>query len=426
MEKEIFLVEELENRLAAEAILYLDKVEELWGTNKFDPIYFGKLLAGRLYGEFVNLIHDRIRPLNSHEANRYLTLSFTQFKTHTPDKREKDFWAKYWQVKWSQNNNGDEVLFDDKKYVKHIWTHYTNQFKSYKEETEKALDDYKAGILGSQPTQSNTNLAIPDPIRYEAYRNYLNQFKYNYPYLRTVFDFKYSMRDYLDYLKTEILDNLITLSKDDRRVYLNKLKYELENNKQHAYTSQETIDEWLTKYNVESEEAIMAGNKNNTLYTILTSDVPEFEAEFAEDYNRDTHGIQTDFYNFYYGFYLDTAIAFIIEQINELNPLQILSSNSSHVLQPVAAIIPKLKTNLSVPQLAYLFKALMDLNPPIFDIKTKKELYLFIESNFTTKGKDDEGPTFKKLNNLYSDVDKSVAVFWAEKFKKMLEEARKV
>lgn len=420
MEKEIFLVEELENRLAAEAILYLDKVEELWGTDKFNPIYFGNLLAGRLYGEFVNLIRDRIRPLNSHEANRYLTLSFTQFKTHTPDKREKDFWAKYWQVKWSQNNNGDEVLFDDKKYVKHIWTHYTNQFESYKEETEKALDDYKAGILGSQPTQSNTNLAIPDPIRYEAYRNYLNQFKYNYPYLRTVFDFKYSMRDYLDYLKTEILDNLITLSKDDRKVYLNKLKYELENNKQHAYTSQETIDEWLTKYNVESEEAIMAGNKNNILYTILTSDVPEFEAEFAEDYNRDTHGIQTDFYNFYYGFYLDKAIEFILEQINNLNP-----SFESQFPKPSTTAFPKLKTALSVPQLALLFKMLNDLKPNVFEIKSEAELHRFISANFETKRSKEEGISTDKLRILFNQPDNKAADFWEKHFYTLIVEIKK-
>ncbi len=86
----------------------------------------------------------------------------------------------------------------------------------------------------------------------------------------------------------------------------------------------------------------------------------------------------------------------------------------------------RLKTNLNVPQLAYMFKLLMDAKPAIFNIKTNNELYKFIEANFSTIGKTDAGPTEVRLNNLYSNVDKSTANFWVERLKKMLEDARNI
>jgi hypothetical protein len=425
MDKEIFLVEELENRLAIEAVQYMHKVEELWETNKFEPTYFDTYITGPLYGEFIQAIYDRIKPLNSHEANRFLTLSVAQFKTHTPERREKDFILNYWHTKWFPNAMGDDVSEHDEKYAKHVWRHYTNHFHLYKDAAEKGLEDFKAGLLGSQPAQVKTNGTMTEPIKYEAFNHYLNQFKYNYPYRTAVFDFKFSMRDYLDYFKTEILDNIIILSKDDRKAYLNKLKYELENKKQHAYTTQETIDEWLAKYNVESEEAIRAGKKDNELYTILTSEPPEFEDEFAENFNRDTHGIQTDFYNYYYGFYLDTAITFIVEQINELNPLQSLSSNGSQAHQILSTATPKLKTDLSVPQLALLFKMLNDLKPNIFEVKSEAELHRFISANFETKKSKEDGISTDKLRILFNQPDSKAANFWEKHFYTLIAEIKK-
>jgi hypothetical protein len=46
---------------------------------------------------------------------------------------------------------------------------------------------------------------------------------------------------------------------------------------------------------------------------------------------------------------------------------------------------PPIKTNLSVGDLALLFRMLFELKPDIFDVKTKAELFRFISSNFTTK-----------------------------------------
>lgn len=87
---------------------------------------------------------------------------------------------------------------------------------------------------------------------------------------------------------------------------------------------------------------------------------------------------------------------------------------------------PKLKTNLTVPQLAYLFRLLNDLNPNIFDIEDKTDLSDFIANNFITKATESKGISPQNIYNKFSNVEKVTAKFWAEKLQKMLQEARKV
>ncbi len=425
MGREIFLVEELENRLAREAVLYLVEGKELFQNNNLDPNYFRTLLTGKVYSEFISSIYDKLKPLNNHEANRFLTLSVIQFKTHTPDKRLKEFFAKYWDEKWSYSDSDDEVKFNDEKYVTHIWDNYIRQFPLYREATKNVLEDFKAGLLGPQPTQSNTQLAIPDPIRYEAFKHYLNQFKHDEPLSISALEFKYSMRNSLVYLKTEILDNLITLSKDDRRVYLNKLRNELENKNYYAFTSQETIDNWFATFNVASEEKSPSKEGENRLYTILTVGIPLSEVMATDDVYREARHIQTDFYNYYYGIFLNYALEFIVDQINQLNPLYtpIVEELSPPLLNENNL---KLKTNLSVPQLALLFKMLNDLKPNIFEIKYEADLLRFISANFETKRSKEEGISTDKLRILFNQPDSKAADFWEKHFYTLIAEIKKI
>ena len=77
---EILIVEELENRLAIEAVDYKRKVDELWETHKFDPTYFDSFISGPLLNEFTKSVYERIKPLNNQVINQYLNLSLQQFK----------------------------------------------------------------------------------------------------------------------------------------------------------------------------------------------------------------------------------------------------------------------------------------------------------------------------------------------------------
>ena len=78
----------------------------------------------------------------------------------------------------------------------------------------------------------------------------------------------------------------------------------------------------------------------------------------------------------------------------------------------VTSTNPKLKTNLSVPELALLFKLLKDLKPNIFDIKSEAELHRFISTNFETKRTGDKDISTQKLRSQFNQPESKAAEFW--------------
>jgi hypothetical protein len=148
-DEEIFIVEELENRLAIEAVEYKRKIDNLWETHKFDPTYFDSFISGPLLNEFSKSIYERIRPLNNQEINRYLSLSLQQFKTHTPPKRHKAFLLNYHNTYWYPNVMEYKENEYDAKYATHVWKHYNNHFQTFKDTFQKIYDDFRAGLVGT-------------------------------------------------------------------------------------------------------------------------------------------------------------------------------------------------------------------------------------------------------------------------------------
>lgn len=249
MDEEIFLVDELENRLVIEALRYKEYFESFWTEQKFDPEYFSQFLTVTCLAEYVEAIYERIRPLNAHEINRYLTFSLNQFSTHTPENRVEAIERKYWREYWFPNEVTGTLSDWDKKYVGHFLKHYTKHFHLFKEATEKAIADFKAGFLGAPPVHVQT------------------------PALQVQHD--------------------------------------------------------------------------------------------------------------------------------------------------------KMKTSLTVPQLAYLFKLLSELKPDIFDAKSKAEIHRFISANFTTKGTDGKDISVDKLRQLFNEPDPDAAVWWQKHFYTLIAEAKK-
>jgi len=148
-DEEIFIVEELENRLAIEAVEYKRKIDNLWETHKFDPTYFDSFISGPLLNEFSKSIYERIRPLNNQEIIRYLNLSLQQFKTHTPPKRHKAFLLNYHNTYWFPNVMEYKENEYDAKYATHVWKHYNNHFQTFKDTIQKIYDDFRAGLVGT-------------------------------------------------------------------------------------------------------------------------------------------------------------------------------------------------------------------------------------------------------------------------------------
>ncbi len=92
----------------------------------------------------------------------------------------------------------------------------------------------------------------------------------------------------------------------------------------------------------------------------------------------------------------------------------------------VTSTNPKLKTNLSVPELALLFKLLKDLKPTIFDVKSEAELHRFISANFETKRTGDKDISTQKLRSQFNQPDCKAAEFWEEKLRLMLADVKKM
>ncbi|WP_156832009.1 hypothetical protein [Kaistella palustris] len=81
----------------------------------------------------------------------------------------------------------------------------------------------------------------------------------------------------------------------------------------------------------------------------------------------------------------------------------------------------KLKTNLSVKELAYLFRVLYD--EEIIDSKHKTDIFNFIAENFSSKQKEDISAN--SIKNAFDTPDFNTVDFWQEKFTHFMQKARK-
>lgn len=86
----------------------------------------------------------------------------------------------------------------------------------------------------------------------------------------------------------------------------------------------------------------------------------------------------------------------------------------------------KLKTNLSVPELALLFKLLKDLKPNLFELKSEAELYRFISTNFETKRTGENDISKQKLRILFNKPDSKAAEFWETNLRLLLADVKKI
>jgi oligoribonuclease (3'-5' exoribonuclease) len=96
------------------------------------------------------------------------------------------------------------------------------------------------------------------------------------------------------------------------------------------------------------------------------------------------------------------------------------------LLNPDIKITPKLKTDLSVPQLSLVFKMINDLKPTIFNTKSDAELFRFISANFQTKKSTEKGISTQKLRNEFNNPDLKAIEFWEKHLHTMLSNIRKL
>lgn len=89
-------------------------------------------------------------------------------------------------------------------------------------------------------------------------------------------------------------------------------------------------------------------------------------------------------------------------------------STSEHTSQ-------RLKTNLSVKELTYLFRALHD--EKIVESRQKTDIFNFIADNFSSKQKDEISAN--SIKNAFDIPDYNAVDFWQEKFTHLMQKAKK-
>lgn len=398
------LVELLESRLAQEAAVYRKRIDQSKGAEKHDKTYFTKFVSETLISEFKKWIYLRVNKLNNFEINKFLTLSIDQFNSFKPESRkskiEKLYIIELWHPETAPNNKLSKY---EKSFLQTAIRPYERFFSTFLSITEKALIDFKAGIIGV----STTFQSVPpseqnkDKISFRDFKNFLSHLEYNYPYRVDVISFKYNIAEDVDYLKKEILNNFISISTEEKIAYLDRLKYELETFTAYANTKEEDIKVFLYKYNITEDEIFSHKKIDNDLYNILSNEPPSFSETSAPEYNQDTAVAQTTFYNYYYGCAINQILEYIAEH----------EAKVSAALNPVKPYA-KIKTNLSVSQLAFMFRALFDNK--IIPASNKTELFKTIAEVFQTKGKDD--PSKNSIKNKFDTPDTNAVEFWDEKF----------
>jgi hypothetical protein len=93
-------------------------------------------------------------------------------------------------------------------------------------------------------------------------------------------------------------------------------------------------------------------------------------------------------------------------------------------INPQFKSTPKLKTELSVPQLSLLFKMINDLKPKILNTKSDAELFRFISANFQTKKSSEKGISTQKLRNEFNTPELKSIEFWEKHLHTMLSNIR--
>jgi hypothetical protein len=172
----------------------------------------------------------------------------------------------------------------------------------------------------------------------------------------------------------------------------------------------------LKKYNIPIPLDDILETENKILFEILSSIPRQVNGKFTFDYNEQWHEIQLLYFDYYFSRSLKRLHQFLAEQQEELNPTTYLPKIEKL----------KLKTNLSVPQLALIFKMLNDIKPSIFNVNSEAELHRFISANFETKQSKEEGISTDKLRILFNQPDSKAADFWEKHLYTILAEIKKL
>lgn len=101
---------------------------------------------------------------------------------------------------------------------------------------------------------------------------------------------------------------------------------------------------------------------------------------------------------------------------------KLLENSNKKLHLNLPSIGNKLKVNLSVKELTFLFRILKEKE--LIQAETLTEIYRFIAANFITKAKDDISED--SIKNNYNTIDPKTAAMWTEHFRSWVSDAKKI
>lgn len=316
-----------------------------------------------------------VRNFLSGEINDVLDVLKLKFKTL---KSIEEIYYSYWE----------EIIIDgeygiDNKFMNHFIKYMAlaerlNTFKSLleyqKEETKSEETNEIYDLLNTIRTKDHTDLQLYDIVKERTQLN----------------------KDALQYLYKDIEVYLFG-EKDDF-----ECKYSEDETKQ-------AIEDLKAKGHSEDDLIMLGYIRKSKAFNVATNDM---DLDFTY-INKEKIFFPLEFFPIYQ---LQGLINAELSKIKEKEEL----------LNPHIKSTPKLKTDLSVPQLSLVFKMINDLKPKVFNTKSDAELFRFISANFQTKKSSEKGISTQKLRNEFNNPDLKAIEFWEKHLHTMLSNIRKL
>lgn len=169
MEKEILLVEELENLILENLIKMQGHLSNICEIHPTELNFFDNYFSGELLSNFTKIIYRRIKILNSFALNEFLQLSILQFSNYNPEKREKELRAKFRNLLPYPIMKGSEIAKRRSDFLEIIIYYYNQYFYLFHEATLKVRNEIKNDLLGNKSRKSEQpqNLKSFEYIRIE-------------------------------------------------------------------------------------------------------------------------------------------------------------------------------------------------------------------------------------------------------------------
>ena len=318
------------------------------------------------------------------------------------------------------DNDDSNEFPDDDDNILHVFQEYSKKLNC----------DVLFGFIDEQLTELTPKEAkkekevIVEPmktdyqIRNEHLIYMLNYLEYTYPYQYCPCSFFYQLKDSIPYLKTEVYNNLVTLSEAGKTPYLNNIKYQLGRKYEEIDPNTlEYVEKYKNEYNVQDYDMYNFGYQNGLL-KVLSEEPKELEKRFLkphlydDELPKEADSMQLVFWHYAIKVHCETVFDFVDEQLNLLAP------NTKTETKPT---ITKVDTNLTVPQLAYLFRALVDED--LITPKQKTDLFKAVSEIFKTKGT--ETISSSSFKNHFNSPESNAIDFWQGKFTHLMQRAKK-